>query len=96
MCTTVTLPVVLYGSETRSVTLREEHRLRVFKGRVLREIFGSKRDVVTGNWRRLHDKYLHDLQETGGVCMISIFMIFSKMEEIACIFMIFRKLEEIA
>jgi hypothetical protein len=43
------LPVVLYGNETWSLTLREEHRLRVFENRVLRKIFGSKRDEVTGD-----------------------------------------------
>ena len=46
--TTVILPVVLYGYETWSLTLREEHRLRVFENWVLRRIFGSKRDEVTG------------------------------------------------
>jgi hypothetical protein len=45
---TITLPVVLYGSEPWSLTLREEHRLRVFENRVLRRIFGPKRDEVTG------------------------------------------------
>jgi hypothetical protein len=45
---TIILPVVLYGYETRSLTLREEHRPRVFENRVLRRIFGSKRDEVTG------------------------------------------------
>jgi hypothetical protein len=45
---TIILPVVLYGCETMSLTLREEHRLRVFENRVLRRIFGSKRDKVTG------------------------------------------------
>jgi hypothetical protein len=45
---TIILPVVLYGCETWSLTLREEHRLRVFKNRVLRRIFGPKRDEVTG------------------------------------------------
>jgi hypothetical protein len=49
---TIILPVVLYGCETWSVTLREEHRLRVFENRVLRGIFGSKRDDVTGEWRK--------------------------------------------
>ena len=53
--------VVLYGCETWSLTLRKEHRLRVFKNRVLRKIFGPKRDEVTGEWRRLHNKELHDL-----------------------------------
>jgi hypothetical protein len=45
--------VVLYGCETWSLTLREEHRLRVFENRVLRRIFGPKRDEVTGEWRKL-------------------------------------------
>jgi hypothetical protein len=52
---TVILPVVLYGCETWSVTLREEHRLRVFENRVLRGVFGHKRDEVTGEWRKLHN-----------------------------------------
>jgi hypothetical protein len=58
---TIILPVVLYGCETWSLTLREEHRLRVFENRVLRRIFGPKRDEVTGEWRRLHNKELNDL-----------------------------------
>jgi hypothetical protein len=58
---TVILPVVLYGCETWSVTLREEYRLRVFENRVLRRIFGPKRDEVTGEWRRLHNEELNDL-----------------------------------
>jgi hypothetical protein len=41
--------------------LREERRLRVFENRVLRRIFGPKRDVVTGEWRKLHNEELHDL-----------------------------------
>jgi len=48
------LPVVLYGRETWSLTLREERKLRVFKNMVLRRIFGPRRDEVTGEWRRLH------------------------------------------
>ena len=48
---TVILPVVLYGCETWSLTLREEHRLRVFESRVLRRIFGPKMDELTGEWR---------------------------------------------
>jgi hypothetical protein len=43
------------------VTLREEHRLRVFENRVLRRIFGQKRDEVTGGWRKLHNEELHNL-----------------------------------
>jgi hypothetical protein len=56
---TVILPVVLCGCETWSVTLREEHRLRAFENRVLRGIFGSKRDEVTGRQRKLHNGELH-------------------------------------
>jgi hypothetical protein len=53
--------VVLYGCETWSLTLREEHRLRVYENRVLRRIFGLKRDEVTGVWRKLHNEELHNL-----------------------------------
>jgi len=55
------LPVVLYGCETWSLTLREERRLRVFENRVLRRIFGPKRDEVTEEWRKLHNEELNDL-----------------------------------
>jgi hypothetical protein len=58
---TTVLPVVLYGSETWSLTLREEQRLRVFENRVLRRVFGPKRDEATGEWRRLHNEELNDL-----------------------------------
>jgi hypothetical protein len=54
---TIILPVVLYGFETWSLTLSEEHRLRVFENRVLRRIFGPKRDEVTEGWRKLHGLY---------------------------------------
>jgi hypothetical protein len=55
------LPVVLYECETWSLTLREKHRLRVFENRVLRRIFGPKRDKVTREWRSLHSGELHIL-----------------------------------
>jgi len=55
------LPVVLYGCETWSLTLREERRLRVFENRVLRRVFGPKRDEVTGEWRKLHNEELCDM-----------------------------------
>jgi hypothetical protein len=55
------LPVVLYGCETWSLTIREEHKLKVFEKRVLRRIFGQKRDGVTGGWRKLHNEELHNL-----------------------------------
>jgi hypothetical protein len=58
---TVILPVALYGLETRSLTLKEEHRLRVFEYRVLRRIFGPRRVEVTGDWRKLHNEELHNL-----------------------------------
>ncbi|KAJ4434494.1 hypothetical protein ANN_23056 [Periplaneta americana] len=51
----VVLPVLLYGCETWTLTLREEHRVRVFENKVLRKIFGAKRDEVTGDWRKLHN-----------------------------------------
>jgi hypothetical protein len=57
----VILPVVLYGCETSSLTLREEHRLRVFENRVPRRILGLRRDEVTGGWRKLHNEELRDL-----------------------------------
>jgi hypothetical protein len=50
--------VALYGCETWSLILKEEHILNVFEIRVLRGIFGSKRDIVTGGWRKLHDEEL--------------------------------------
>jgi hypothetical protein len=58
---TIILLVVLYGCKTRSLTLREEHTLRVFENRVLRRIFGPKRDEVTGEWRKMHNEELHNL-----------------------------------
>jgi hypothetical protein len=59
----IILPVVLYGCETCSVTLREERRLRVSENRVLRRMFGPKREEV-GDWRRLHNEELHNLYIT--------------------------------
>jgi hypothetical protein len=58
---TIIFPVVLYGCETWSLTLREKQRLRVFENRVLRKIFGPKRDEATGDLRRLHNEELNDL-----------------------------------
>jgi hypothetical protein len=53
--------VVLYGCETWSLALREEHRLTVFENRILKTIFGLKRDEVTGEWRKLHNEELYNL-----------------------------------
>jgi hypothetical protein len=58
---TIILPVVLYGCETWPLTSREECRQRVSESRVLRKIFGPKRDEVTEEWRKLHNEELHDL-----------------------------------
>jgi hypothetical protein len=58
---TIILPVVFYGCETWSLTLREENKMRVFENRVLRRIFGPKRDEVTGEWRKMHNGELHNL-----------------------------------
>jgi hypothetical protein len=63
----IILPVVLYGCETWSPTLREEHRLRMFQNRVLRRIFGSKRNELTGGWRNLHDEELCNLYSSPGI-----------------------------
>jgi hypothetical protein len=57
---TVILPVLLYGCETQSLALREEHSLRVFENRVLRRIFGPRREE-DGSWRKLHNDEFHGL-----------------------------------
>jgi hypothetical protein len=64
---TFILPVVLYGCKTLSLTLREEHRLRVFENRVLRRIIGPKRDEMTGGWRKLHNEELHGLYSSPSI-----------------------------
>jgi hypothetical protein len=64
------LPVILCGCETWSLTLREEHRLRVFENKVLRRIFGPKRDEETVGWRKLHNEELHDLYSLPSIIRI--------------------------
>jgi hypothetical protein len=66
----IILPVVLYGCESWSLTLREECRLRVFENKVLRRIFGPKRDEVTGEWRRLHNKQLYTLYSSQNIIRV--------------------------
>jgi len=56
--------------QTCSFTLREEHRLRVFENRVLRRIFGLKRDEVTGEWRRLYNEELNDLYSSPNIARL--------------------------
>ena len=59
--------ILLYGCETWSLTFREEHRLRVFENKVLRKIFGSKRDEIAGEWRKLHNAELHALYSSPNI-----------------------------
>ena len=67
---TIILPVVLYGCETWSLILREETKLRVFENKVLRRIFGPRRDEVTGEWRRLHNEELNDLYSSPNIVRV--------------------------
>jgi hypothetical protein len=57
----------LYGCEVWSLILRAEHRLRIFGNRVLRRIFGTKRDELTGDWRKLHNEELHSLYSSPSI-----------------------------
>jgi hypothetical protein len=67
---TILLPVALHGCETWSLALRELHRLGIFENRVLRRIFGPKRDEVTGEWRKLHNEELHGLYSSPSIIRI--------------------------
>ena len=62
--------MVLYGCETWSLTLREERRLRVFENRVLRRVFGPKKDEVRGEWRKLHNEELRDLYSLSNIVQV--------------------------
>ena len=67
---TIILPVFLYGSETWSLPFREDHRLRLFENRVLRRIFGPKRDGVTEELRKLHNEDLNDLYSSPNIVRV--------------------------
>jgi hypothetical protein len=67
---TIILPVVIYGCETWSLIVREEHKVRVFENRVLRRIFEPKKDGVTGRWRKLHNEGLHNLCSSPSIIRI--------------------------
>jgi hypothetical protein len=67
---TIIFPVILYGCETWSLTLRKEHKLRVFENKVLRRISGSKWDGVTGGWRKLNNEELHNLYSSTSIIRI--------------------------
>ena len=67
---TIILPVVLYGCETCSLTLRDERRLRMFENKLLRRVFGPKRDEVTGEWRKLHNEELSDLNSLPNIVRV--------------------------
>ena len=67
---TIILPVVFYGCETWSLTLRDERRLRVFEKRVLRRIFGLGRDEVRGERRKLHNEELNDVYSSPNIVRV--------------------------
>jgi hypothetical protein len=64
---TILFPVILYGCETWSLTVREAYRLRKFENRLLRRLLGLKRDEVTGGWRKLHNEELHNLSSSPSI-----------------------------
>jgi hypothetical protein len=67
---TIVFLVVLYGCETWYLTIRKEQRLRLFENRVLRRIFGPKRDEETGDWRKLHNEELHNLYSSPNIIKV--------------------------
>jgi hypothetical protein len=80
----IILTVVLYGCETWSLTLREERRLRVFENRVLRRVFGPKRDEVTREWRKLHNQELNDAYCSPNIIRVTKSRRMSWAKHVAC------------
>jgi len=76
---TIIMPVVLYECETWSLTLKKEHRLRVFEYKVLKRIFGPKRDEVMGEWEKLHNEELNDLYSSLNILRVIKWRIMRKM-----------------
>jgi hypothetical protein len=76
--------MVVYGCETWYLTLREEHRLRVFENRVLRRIFGLNRGEATGGWRKLHNEELHNLYFSPSIIRMTKSMRMSGTRHVAC------------
>jgi hypothetical protein len=68
---TIILPVVLYGCETWSLTLKEEYKLKTFENRMLRRIFRPKRDEIIGGWRKMNNEQLHKLYSSPDIRMKS-------------------------
>jgi hypothetical protein len=67
ICMTIISLIVLYGCETWPLTLRGDHRINLFRNRVLRRIFEPKRNEVTGRWRKLHNEKLRDLYSSTSI-----------------------------
>ena len=82
--TTIILPVVVYGCETWSLTMREEYRLRVFENRMLRRRDGLKRDSVTGEWGKLHNEELTDLYSSPNTIWVIKQRRMRRAEHVAC------------
>ena len=80
----IIFPVVLYGCETWSLTLREERKLRVFENMVLRRIFGPRRDEVKGEWRRLYNENLNDLYSSHNIVRVVILIKMRWAGHVAC------------
>ena len=70
ICKIIVLPIASHRRETWSLTLREDSGLRVFENRVLRRIFGPKREKVTGGWRKLHTGEIHDQHSSPNIIRV--------------------------